>query len=181
MVKNTNNATERMYTRKILHLAGSGTGKEEAECLDLAGKLGEKVVIHGAKPQNELAQIMKQSHVFILPSFYEGFGLVLLEAFACGCRLVATNLPGINEALGSMDTNYITLVDPPRLQNVEQPVKEDEKKFEDNLARAIRDQVAASQKEPDINLSALQDNISRFKWSGVFERVEDVYKKVIGD
>ena len=35
----------------------------------------------------------------VLPSFYEGVPLVLAEAAACGCRLVATALPGVREAL----------------------------------------------------------------------------------
>ena len=55
-----------------LHLVGSGSGKEKEECLKLAKRLGDKVETHGAIHQSELANIMKRSHIFILPSFYEG-------------------------------------------------------------------------------------------------------------
>ena len=42
---------------------------------------------------------MRAAHVFVLPSFYEGLPLVLVEALACGCRLVCTDLPGVRSGL----------------------------------------------------------------------------------
>lgn len=52
-----------------LHLVGGGSGKEKDECLGLAQELGERVVIHGQIPQDRLAAIFKQAHIFVLPSF----------------------------------------------------------------------------------------------------------------
>jgi glycosyltransferase involved in cell wall biosynthesis len=63
-----------------LHLVGGGSGAERQACLRLADELGDRVKVHGAVNQQDLAAIMRQSHIFILPSFYEGLPLVVLEA-----------------------------------------------------------------------------------------------------
>ena len=63
----------------------------------------------------------------ILPSFYEGLPLVILEGLASGCRIVATDLPGTKEVLGNSDADFITLVKTPRLRFTDQPYREVER------------------------------------------------------
>ena len=70
-------------------------------------------------PQEKLAELFRRSHLLILPSFYEGLALVLLEALACGCRLVSTNFPGLEEVLGELPGSYCRLVDLPRLKSLD--------------------------------------------------------------
>ena len=129
-----------------LNLLGSGSGEEKEHCLGLAKELGEKVRVYGALSQKGLAKIMRHSHILVLPSFYEGLPLVILEALASGCRIVATDLPGTTELLGDSDTDFITLVRTPRLRFTDQPYREDEHLFEKNLEKAIRQQINAASK-----------------------------------
>ncbi len=164
-----------------LHLVGGGSGAEKQACLRLADKLGERVKVHGAVSQQDLAAIMKQSHIFILPSFYEGLPLVVLEALACGCRVIATRLPGINEILGKLQTRLISLVKIPRLHAIDSPVEEDEKKFEDNLETALKVQIAAAMSQPQVDLSPIADIMVSFSWAGVFERVGRVYFEALNN
>jgi glycosyltransferase involved in cell wall biosynthesis len=51
---------------------------------------GKNVKILGKVPNPELAKIMAESDVFVLPSYFEGFGLVLLEAMAAGLPALTT-------------------------------------------------------------------------------------------
>lgn len=158
-----------------LHLVGSGTGKEKEHCLKLANEFGDKVCIHGAIPQEKLAEIMRRSHIFILPSFYEGLALVILEALASGCRIVVTNLPGTKEILGNYEADFINLVKIPRLRNSDQPYKEDENEFEQDLKEVIQKQIKAAKEYPQIDLTSIQSKIDSFTWTGVFEKVKEVY------
>lgn len=48
------------------------------------------VEITGPLPQSELAKHMSQSHVLVLPSIEDGFGMVMSQAMACGCPVIST-------------------------------------------------------------------------------------------
>ena len=164
-----------------LHLIGSGSGPEKEECLRMAKKLGKRAIIYGALSQPELATIMRGAHLFVLPSFFEGLPLVLLEALASGCRLIATSLPGVTEVLGGFETDYVRLVETPRFHGVDQPFKEDEGWFEKNLVAALREQISAIISEPEIDFEQIEDHIAAFSWGKVFERIELVYYQVLTD
>ena len=146
--------------------------------MTLAKEYGDKVCIHGAIPQEQLAEIMRRSHIFILPSFYEGLALVILEALASGCRIVATDLPGTKEILGNYDADFINLVKTPRLCNSDQPYFEDERKFEQDLKEAIEQQINAAQDNPQIDISSIQSKIDSYTWTGIFEKIKQIYQKL---
>jgi glycosyltransferase involved in cell wall biosynthesis len=76
-----------------LVVLGEGDPKEVEKLLDLARTLGieERVDFlgHEANPY----KFMSQSDCFALTSLWEGFGIVLAEALACGCPIVSTDCP----------------------------------------------------------------------------------------
>jgi len=158
-----------------LHLLGGGSGEEKEYCLMLAKKLGEKVRVYGALPQQNLAEIMRRAHILILPSFYEGLPLVVLEGLACGCRIVATDLPGTRELLGHADTDIISLVRTPRLRFTDQPYREDEAAFEQDLKKAIQQQMIAASRCAQISLLAIQNKLDAYTWKGIFKKVRKAY------
>ncbi|MFZ0661637.1 MAG: glycosyltransferase family 4 protein [Acidobacteriaceae bacterium] len=52
------------------------------------------VEVLGRQPQAELARLMSTSHVMVLPSIEDGFGLVLAQAMACGTAVIASENTG---------------------------------------------------------------------------------------
>ena len=162
-----------------LHLVGSGSGKEEAECRKLAAQLHDRVTLHGRLPQHRLASLMRTSHLFILPSFFEGLPLVLLEALASGCRVVATDLPGCREILGPREPGLVDLLHLPPLKDVDRPYPEDEARLETMLAECIERQTRRILKSPSPDPLAVSKLTSPFTWQSVFAKVDTIYQELL--
>lgn len=92
----------RNHSSKLL-IVGDGSLKEQL--VELARKLGIEEDIIWLGRTSEVFSIMKQMDLFILASKYEGFGLVLLEAFQAGIPVVAANNSAIPEVLGMNSDN----------------------------------------------------------------------------
>lgn len=78
-----------------LTLIGNGSHEEVTYLKSLANEFKKSIHFIGAVNQNELARYFNNTDLFVLPSFYEGLGLVALEAIACGCNIITTNLPNL--------------------------------------------------------------------------------------
>lgn len=62
------------------------------------GNKGAKIV--GYVPDDKLVQLYRNAIAFVSPSFYEGFGMPLLEAMACGVPVITSNRGSIPEVVG---------------------------------------------------------------------------------
>ncbi len=128
-----------------LTLAGGHSNEDEfKEITDLIKKCSKKFKINvtGQVPQSELAKLYRKSKVFCLPSFFEGLPLVTLEAIACGCTAVMTDLPGVRTwYLDNVKDAPLIFVKPPKMSNIDVPVLSDLPQFQTNLENAILDSI----------------------------------------
>ena len=162
-----------------LHLAGSGTGEEDQQCRQLAAKAGALVTVHGRVNQRDLSRLMRSSHIFILPSFYEGLPLVLLEALASGCRILTTNLPGCLELLGDADSDLVQFVQLPVMKQIDRPEPEDQHIVEKRLREVIDSMVARVLISPSPDPKNIQKITTMFGWKAVFKKINLAYEKVL--
>jgi glycosyltransferase involved in cell wall biosynthesis len=92
--------TDSRCARLRLVLAGADLGLLQPLRRQAAG--AEEALVHiGRSADVELIDLYCRAHVFAYPSRYEGFGLPLLEAMACGTPVVAANAASIPEVVGS--------------------------------------------------------------------------------
>jgi glycosyltransferase involved in cell wall biosynthesis len=172
-------AVERLAARTPgleLHVAGSGAGAEAEELRARLARLAPLVCDHGQLAQPELAELMRRAAVCVLPSFYEGVPLVLAEAAACGCRLVATRLAGVEGELVPHLGPVLELVAPPPLRGADRPEPEALPRFVDELAAAI---ARALERGPVDEPRACLPTLEHLGWGAVFERVEQIWRALI--
>ncbi len=62
--------------------------------------IGERVLFPGYVPDEDLPALMSGAALFAFPSLYEGFGLPILEAMACGVPVVCSNTSSLPEVAG---------------------------------------------------------------------------------
>jgi glycosyltransferase involved in cell wall biosynthesis len=85
---------------KLLLVGGKGWQTEPIFALIEQLGLADDVVTPGFVPRETLPLWYNASEVFVYPSVYEGFGLPLVEAMACGVPVVASNTTSLPEAVG---------------------------------------------------------------------------------
>ncbi|SEA09436.1 Glycosyltransferase involved in cell wall bisynthesis [Prevotella sp. tc2-28] len=92
------NALARMPNKFKLALLGEGEREEELREMVSEQNLSKRVFFCGYK--SNVYDYIKSSDVFVLSSFFEGFGLSCIEAMACGIPVVISNVPGLADVVG---------------------------------------------------------------------------------
>jgi len=89
------------HLEELPHLVMIGGGPLETEAQALAKANGTRVIFAGRRKASEVARYMQAADLLCLPSKNEGVPNVILEAFACGLPVLASNVGGIPEVLNA--------------------------------------------------------------------------------
>ena len=162
LIKAINKLDDENITLDII--GGAGDKKECDEIVEESKKSKSKINIMKAKTQVELAKEYSSHEIFILPSFSEGIPIVPLEAMACGCKVVISDLPGVKkfyeENVVAANIKYVTL---PKLSNVDDANDEELEKYEDRLANAIRESIN--------DKKTLVPDLSKISWENIAKKI----------
>lgn len=98
----------------------------------------------GQIPQPALAELLRRTDIFILPSYFEGLPLVLIEAMSSGAVPVSTDLPGIrswiNANVGGPNAVFVPM---PQMKSIDEPSDEGRAAFISDLTSVLKDTMAA--------------------------------------
>lgn len=93
----------------------------------------------GQIPQTALAELLRCTDIFILPSYFEGLPLVLIEAMSSGAVPVSTDLPGIRSWIdANVSGSNAVFVPMPQMKSIDEPTGPGRSAFTDDLADILK-------------------------------------------
>lgn len=161
-----------------LILIGNGTAKESEDIIKSIQTKKTEIKYLGTLPQNELEIHLRTSDIFILPSFFEGLPLVVIEALASGAKVITTDLPGLDNFLGEelKKLDAIRYIKMPRLKNLDTPYKEDIEDFEKELTQSINEVSNEILNDKEYKMNEITKLLEDKTWMGLFNRLEKHFK-----
>ena len=144
----------------------------EQAVADAQRERGNVIWIQEMLPRDEIIQFYSHATVFCCPSIYEPFGIINLEAMACGTPVVASKVGGIPEVV----VDGVTGVLVPLEQQTESPFEPlDPRRFSADLAAAINRLLG----DPDLRQRMAQAGRERvereFSWPAIARQTADLY------
>jgi D-inositol-3-phosphate glycosyltransferase len=157
-----------LATRLTIAFVGgpSGTGRQDPDGLtELAGRLGLTglVRLEPPCPQPELAQWYRAATLVMVPSYSESFGLVAMEAQACGTPVVAAAVGGLRTAVRHGYSGILV-----------------DSRDPGHYARAVRDLIGAPVALARLAQGA-REHASRFGWSATVDALLQLYAAVTAE
>jgi starch synthase len=163
----------------VLCAGEADTAEMGAEVHALVSELerarGNVISIEKMMPREELVQILSAARVFCCPSVYEPFGIVNLEAMACGVPVVASAVGGIPEIVVPDQTGYLVPFEP-------DGTPRQEPKDPEAFARALAERLNPLLEDADLARTLGEAGrrrvIERFSWTKVAEETVALYKSL---
>jgi len=152
-------------------------GKEMEDAVNNVKKTRHNVIwIDKMLEKEQIIQLYSHADVFCCPSIYEPFGIINIEAMACGTAVVASAVGGIKEVVVDGETGILVPLEQQKVAPFE-PVDPD--KFARDLANGINTLISNKALRETMALKGRKRVEDYFDWSSIAKQVEDLYQSLI--
>lgn len=149
-------------SRVVVAIAGVGPEGESLKSLCRELSIEDQVRFLGRVPDEQLPDLFRAGDLFVLPTrSMEGFGMVTIEALACGATVVATDNGATPEILGAVDRRLLAAADPAA------------------LATAIGRMLGDERLRLDLGVRGLEIARSRYTWQASVAGLDSVYEELL--
>ena len=157
-------------TQLVLCASAPDTPAIEAQFRESVARLGQTragvIWIDKMLPRPTVVQILSHARVFVCPSLYEPFGLVNIEAMACGAPVVATATGGIPEIVVDGETGFLVPLRVGKGMALE-------------LARRVNQLLAEPKLARRFGQAGRQRVLERFSWPAIAAQTVDLYRGLV--
>ncbi|MCK4592396.1 glycosyltransferase family 4 protein [Candidatus Parcubacteria bacterium] len=124
-------------------------------------RLENEIIRTGFIDQKDLPLFYNAAEVFVIPSFYEGFGLIGLEAMSCGIPVISSNTTSLPEILGNAAI-YFNPNSPKEMAEKIKLVLTDKKLYNELKERGFK-------------------QVEKYSWEKMGRKTMEIYRKVLGN
>jgi len=151
----------------VLLMVSDGPLRKDVEQFISENSLDGKVKLLGFVSNDLLPALFKISDAFILPSVYEGFGIVLIEAQAAGCPIIVSDIPSVKDIVDKKNSWTFEPMDEKKLASYMEM-------FFDaaSINRKNRKDITTKRKQGLID-------VKRFEWNTLAEHEIELYKEIL--
>jgi len=146
---------------KLLVIGGDEDSLPEVERLQKLSRslhIQDSVSFAGIVEQSELPLYYSAADICVIPSYYESFGLVVLESLACGTPIVATKVGCIESVVNPGQNGYMV---------------------EDNVPLRLADRIDTLLSDSTESADSIRASVDRFSWSNIAEAIIPEYRSVL--
>jgi len=143
-----------------LYMVGEGELRSELQDHIERLRLSENVVFLGRVSGEELVKWYNRAEVLVVPSIFEGFGIVCIEAMACGTPVIATEGPGVVDIIDNQRNGILV------------------KRDQSELAGAITKLLGDGELRDAMGWAGRKDVLERFNWEVVAEKFSSIYREI---
>ena len=157
---------DKMGKIKLVVIGGDEDGQAEIQRLKSLSRslmIHESVIFLGLVKQGMLPFFYNAADLCVVPSYYESFGLVVLESLACGTPVVSTKVGGGESVIRHGETGYVVMDNDPC-----------------RLADMIALLLSTSKKNTEC-AEAIRASVTEYSWSNITEAIIEVYRSVLRD
>jgi glycosyltransferase involved in cell wall biosynthesis len=140
-----------------LYIVGAPLTDEERKIIS-SFQIEDQIYCFSDISDDELCELYNRATALVYPSLYEGFGIPLLEAMACGCTVIASSIPSTHEVAGDFPIYF----DP-----------EEEVSLRDAFTAALTKEITAN----DINDAI--EWAKKYSWEKTVNQTFNVYKALL--
>ena len=148
-----------------LVVAGGGELLDDFRAQAASAGIGDRVHFLGAVPHAELPDVLRAADLFLLTTEPpESFGIVLIEAMACGLATIVTEYPGVRAVVDDTETGLVIEPGSPAA-----------------AAEAIQRLVGAPAGRARMGRAGREKAVRLWSWPRLLERMDGAYAEAIGE
>lgn len=158
-----------------------GTPNEEnKKKIEAYIKDDSSIRLYNVESQVALGDELRKKDIYLMPSYYEGLGLMAIESLACGLYVVTTEIPALMTLLGEeiKESGIIKYVPLPRIYDIDKPVKEDLPEFKEKLKKAILLQIEKVREKKEFS-KEMKYKIKSFSWEGLVDKMNNFINSIL--
>jgi starch synthase len=156
----------------VIVASSPDTPEIAAEVAALASRVsaerGNLIWIDHFIAREDLIHLHSHASVFVCPSIYEPFGLVILEAMACETPVVASRVGGIPEIVVEGETGYLVDFDPDDLEGFTSALA-------DRIEKLLRDTTTATR----MGKAGRERVLQHFGWPAIASQTVQLYERLL--
>lgn len=140
----------------------------------------DSIRVYNVKDQSALGDELREKDIFLMPSYYEGLGLMAIESLACGLYVVTTEIEALMNLLGEeiKESGIIKYIPFPRIYDTDKPVKEDLPEFKENLKKAMLCQIEKVRDKKECH-KKMEAKIKSLSWEGIVDNMNNILDSIM--